>query len=445
LTVSQGGTGLVTITANGLMTGNGTGNVTIISAGTTGNVLTSNGTAWLSTAPTAQVYPGAGIANSTGTAWGTSYTTNGTGTVVALITSPTFVTPTIGVATATSVNKVTITAPATSATLTLANASSLITSGAFSQTLTATANTSVTLPTSGTIMSSVTALSGAVTGTPSSTTYLRGDATWATVSGGGGSPGGSNTQIQYNSSGSFAGSANLSFDGVSLLSGATTPAYFAGVSNLLQFSINRNPNTGAIFNSAQSCAFMNVDGASGGSSFQFATATAANTQPTETLRLNSNGALVLKGGNTSATGVGVAFPATQDASSDANTLDDYEEGTWTPVVTPNSGTLTSYTSNGTYIKIGKFVFIWFQFSITSAGTASGIATVASLPFSTTANNGTKSTGTAREDNVTGTFYGSYAASSGTQFQISQFSSYTLGLVWTNGYGYNGTLVYQTTN
>jgi hypothetical protein len=50
--------------------------------------------------------------------------------------------------------------------------------------LTLSANTAVALPTSGTVISSTTALSGAVTGTPSSTTYLRGDATWATVTGG---------------------------------------------------------------------------------------------------------------------------------------------------------------------------------------------------------------------------------------------------------------------
>jgi len=55
-------------------------------------------------------------------------------------------------------------------------------SGAFTQSFTATANTAVTLPTSGTLISSVTALSGAVSGTPSSTTYLRGDGTWATIS-----------------------------------------------------------------------------------------------------------------------------------------------------------------------------------------------------------------------------------------------------------------------
>jgi hypothetical protein len=34
----------------------------------------------------------------------------------------------------------------------------------------------------------------------------------------------------------------------------------------------------------------------------------------------------------SASGSGISFPATQSASSDANTLDDYEEGTWTPSV-----------------------------------------------------------------------------------------------------------------
>ena len=76
--------------------------------------------------------------------------TTGSGNVVRA-TSPTLVTPTLGVATATSVNKVAITAPATSATLTIADTGSLITSGAYSITLTATAATNVTLPTTGTL------------------------------------------------------------------------------------------------------------------------------------------------------------------------------------------------------------------------------------------------------------------------------------------------------
>jgi hypothetical protein len=76
----------------------------------------------------------------------------GTGNFV-LDTSPTLTTPTIGAATATSVNKVTITAPSSSATLTLADGSTLVTSGAYSTTLTATGTTNVTLPTSGTLTS----------------------------------------------------------------------------------------------------------------------------------------------------------------------------------------------------------------------------------------------------------------------------------------------------
>jgi len=74
----------------------------------------------------------------------------GTGNVVRA-TSATLVTPTLGVATATSVNKVAFTAPATSATLTLADGSTLATSGSNSITLTSTGATNVTLPTSGTL------------------------------------------------------------------------------------------------------------------------------------------------------------------------------------------------------------------------------------------------------------------------------------------------------
>lgn len=96
ITPSQGGTGQTSLTANNVILGNGTNNVQFVAPGASGNVLVSNGTSWVSNASAAQVYPGAGIANSTGTAWGTSYTTTGTGTTVALSTSPVLVTPNIG-------------------------------------------------------------------------------------------------------------------------------------------------------------------------------------------------------------------------------------------------------------------------------------------------------------------------------------------------------------
>ena len=83
----------------------------------------------------------------------------GTGSVV-FSNSPTLISPTLGSATATSINKVNITTPAASATLTLATGSTLATVGGNSLTITTTANTAVTLPVSGTLVNSaVTTLS----------------------------------------------------------------------------------------------------------------------------------------------------------------------------------------------------------------------------------------------------------------------------------------------
>jgi hypothetical protein len=49
--VSKGGTGATTLTANNVILGNGTSAVGFVAPGSSGNVLTSNGTTWASTAP----------------------------------------------------------------------------------------------------------------------------------------------------------------------------------------------------------------------------------------------------------------------------------------------------------------------------------------------------------------------------------------------------------
>jgi len=85
-------------------------------------------------------------------------------------------------------------------------------------------------------------------------------------------------------------------------------------------------------------------------------------------RFNSTGNLVLKGGTTGANGVGVTFPATQVASSDANCLDDYEEGTWTPTDGSGAGLVFSIGSCR-YTKVGRLVTV--QGSVTYPATASG--------------------------------------------------------------------------
>ena len=87
-TLNQNTTGSAGSVANALTSGTGIS----FSSGTTYNgsaAMTVNNSLPM-------VYPGVGIPNSTGTAWGTSYSTTGTGTVVALATSPSFVTPILG-------------------------------------------------------------------------------------------------------------------------------------------------------------------------------------------------------------------------------------------------------------------------------------------------------------------------------------------------------------
>jgi hypothetical protein len=83
------------------------------------------------------------------------------------------------------------------------------------------------------------------------------------------------------------------------------------------------------------------------------------------------------GGATPGTG-GIAFPAIAVAVADANTLDDYEEGTFTPTL---GGTTTYTVQSGKYTKIGDRVFFTIQFAISAIGTGS-TTQISGLPFTT---------------------------------------------------------------
>jgi len=94
------------------------------------------------------------------------------------------------------------------------------------------------------------------------------------------------------------------------------------------------------------------------------------TAPSVTLMsLNNAGTVVLKAGAISNSGVGIAFPATQVASSDANTLDDYEEGTWT-------ATYGGATNTGNYTKIGNTVIVQVTLNVTGIT----FSTITGAPF-----------------------------------------------------------------
>ena len=216
-------------------------------------------------------------------------------------------------------------------------------------------------------------------------TYITG-----TVVSGTATPGGSNTQVQYNSSGAFGATSNFVWEngnalGVGGLGSPSTygdgaygfVAYGGSTANTRgHISLGGNNTTadeamGKIhfFNSNSTnaiyrvCAIQAIRGADNNSGhlvFQ----TANSGAPSEVFRLSATGAAVLRGGTVGATGVGIAFPSTQVSSSNANTLDDYEEGTWTP--SDVSGAGLSYTSSsGYYIKTGRVVQCWASFRFPS--------------------------------------------------------------------------------
>jgi len=89
-------------------------------------------------------------------------------------------------------------------------------------------------------------------------------------------------------------------------------------------------------------------------------------------------------GAVSQTGTGITFPATQNASSDANTLDDYEESTWTPTLAFGGAsvgiTYAASYNTASVTKIGSRVFVSGVTVLTSKGSSTGDASLTSLPF-----------------------------------------------------------------
>jgi hypothetical protein len=108
-----------------------------------------------------------------------------------------------------------------------------------------------------------------------------------------------------------------------------------------------------------------LDGTSGITTPNVASDTSTLGPLTQALNLGSTGQIV--------------FPATQNASANANTLDDYEEGTWTPSI---GGTATYTPASGTYTKIGKLVTFQMTLYVATLGTGNQ-NTISGLPFTNT--------------------------------------------------------------
>ena len=198
------------------------------------------------------------------------------------------------------------------------------------------------------------------TGTPSASTFLRGDNSWAAVSV---SPGGSTTQLQYNNAGAFGGISGVTTDGT---------------------------------------------------------------------RMTASTTIGVGGATPSTSGAGITFPATVNLSSNANTLDDYEEGTWTPAIT--GGTLT--VNIATYTKIGDRFFMIMDVSITSV--SAGNITITGVPFSTSGMS-ISAVGGDQFDFSTALIMG-HAYASGTSINFYYFTSGSNGIIFTNSNIRNGTTI-----
>lgn len=262
--------------------------------------------------------------------------------------------------------------------------------------------------------------------TTDSNIYFWNGTAWESIPGSGDA--GANGSVQYNDNGTVSGASNFSYNkvtsavsiagaatvgttlgvtGKSTLTGnvavgTTSSPWLAAVSALDIGSSGIAAYSGGITHNAyfdntdsrweyknassSAAVFLNMQGGE----FLFNTAVAGTVGNlitfTQALGINSTGNLVLKGGTAAATGVGVTFPAAQVVSSDANCLDDYEEGVWNPTLAGQLGTTgqTYVTQSGRYTKIGRQVSCNFEVELSAVGTVTGLALISGLPFTSVA-------------------------------------------------------------
>ena len=120
----------------------------------------------------------------------------------------------------------------------------------------------------------------------------------------------------------------------------------------------------------------------------------------------------------------------------ANALDDYEEGTWTPGFTLDSGSVSAFTSSGSYTKIGRQVSVIMTITFTTTLLAT-INEITGLPF-TAQNLPQNAIGAVRESANTGTMWQWRVNANATQGLLRKYDN-TQSLA--NGDTFIGTLTY----
>jgi hypothetical protein len=260
----------------------------------------------------------------------------------------------------------------------------------------------------------------------SASTFWRGDGTWAAA--------GSSSQWTTSGSNIYYTTGNVSI--------GTT-------SSLGKFGVLRDSGSGSVIvignsNTGDFGGLAVTDGGSYpvemfGTSLVFKAGSSVYGSATERAKFPSAGGFQTKttigvGDATPAnSGAGITFPATQSASTDANTLDDYEEGTFTPSITATGVTAYSVLE-GKYTKIGQVVVVNVKFRVSTSSGGTGSFNITNAPFSQTAT--FQASGSARESGLgTGFLSSVWMASSSTDIYVSDAQL-------SGGYGYAFTLVYH---
>jgi hypothetical protein len=165
--------------------------------------------------------------------------------------------------------------------------------------------------------------------------------------------------------------------------------------------------------------------------------------PVDAVKVDSAQNVTVSAGNLviGTSGKGIDFSATPGTGT-SELLADYEEGTFTPSVSSDSGSLTSATATGLYTKIGNVVTLRATVKLTNVGTAAGALRLGNLPFASKNNADAFAAATflVREDNNTGVSYQGFI---GNNANTAVVASLTNGpIIWTNNYTYVFEAVYQ---
>jgi hypothetical protein len=198
---------------------------------------------------------------------------------------------------------------------------------------------------------------------------------------------GTSTLVAINASGKITGTANVWSEGA----GSDT----AATGNLFMLSNGAGGGSARYWATQQSSSgAAKVDYYFNGTSWaQISSVSSTGLAVTGTLSATTTGqvgtTLGVGAATPSASGAGITFPATQSASTDANTLDDYEEGTWTPGQGGGLTVVGAYASSGKYVKIGRQVFVSGAATATTIAASANLIGFTGLPF---ANSGTAGIG-----------------------------------------------------